>query len=271
MSTSMSTPDTYEIYAIRYAHHPRRASENFLGGDPHDGPMPLDYFVWAIVGERRTFVVDCGFDAEMARKRQRQLFRTPGEGLKMVGIDPAQVRDVIVTHMHYDHAGCLDLFPAARYHVQDREMAFCTGRYMCHANARIPFEAGDVVTMVRKIFEGRVEFHDGDDELAPGVTLHRLGGHSMGLQVVRVRTRRGWVVVASDASHLYANMEQGRPFPILYNAAETLEGYNTLRRLAESPQHIIPGHDPLVMVRYPVARAGLEGIVVRVDVDPVGE
>ena len=65
-------------------------------------------------------------------------------------------------------------------------------------------------------------------------------------------------------------MEQGRPFPILYSAAETLEGYNTLRRLAESPAHIIPGHDPLVMVRYPAARTGLEGMVARVDVDPVG-
>jgi len=268
----MSTNDsTYEVYAIRYAHHPRRASENFLGGDPHDGPMPMDYFVWAIVGVQRTFVVDCGFDAEMARKRGRQLVRTPADGLKTIGIDPAAVRDVIVTHMHYDHAGCLDMFPSAKYHVQDREMAFCTGRLMCHEHARIPFEAGDVVTMVRKIFEGRVEFHDGDDELAPGVTIHRVGGHSMGLQVVRVRTRRGWVVLASDASHYYANMEQGRPYPILYNVGDLLEGFNTLRRLAESPAHIIPGHDPLVLVRYPAARAGLEGVAVRVDAELVGE
>ena len=111
----MSIPDTYEIYAIRYAHHPRRASENFLGGDPHDGPMPIDFFVWAIIGENRTFVVDTGFNAEMARKRKRELLRTPAEGLKMIGIEPAKVQDVIVTHMHYDHAGCLDEFPAARY------------------------------------------------------------------------------------------------------------------------------------------------------------
>jgi len=142
---------------------------------------------------------------------------------------------------------------------------------MCHAHARIPFEAGDVVTMVRKIFEGRVEFHDGDDELAPGVTIHRVGGHSMGLQVVRVRTRRGWVVVASDASHFYANMEQGRPYPIVYNVGEMLEGFDTIQRLAESPQHVIPGHDPLVMTRYPAAKPGLEGIVVRLDADPINK
>jgi glyoxylase-like metal-dependent hydrolase (beta-lactamase superfamily II) len=267
----MTIPDSYEIYAIRYAHHPRRASENFLGGDPHDGPMPMDYFVWALVGEKQTFVVDTGFNAEMARKRQRELLRTPAEGLKMIGIEPAQVRDVIVTHMHYDHAGCLDQFPNARYHVQDREMAFCTGRHMCHGVTRVPFEASDVTSMVQRIFEGRVTFHDGDDELAPGITLHHIGGHSMGLQVVRVRTRRGWVVVASDASHYYANMEQGRPYPILYNVGEMLEGFDTLFRLAESPRHVIPGHDPLVLSRYPAAKPGLEGIVVRLDAEPVND
>jgi glyoxylase-like metal-dependent hydrolase (beta-lactamase superfamily II) len=91
----------------------------------------------------------------------------------------------------------------------------------------------------------------------------------MGLQVVRVRTRRGYVVVASDASHFYANMEQGRPYPILFNVGEMLEGFHTVRRLAESPRHVIPGHDPLVLTRYPAAKPGLEGIVARLDVDPI--
>jgi glyoxylase-like metal-dependent hydrolase (beta-lactamase superfamily II) len=118
--------------------------------------------------------------------------------------------------------------------------------------------------------EGRVAFHDGDDELAPGVTLHHIGGHSMGLQVVRVRTRRGWVVVASDASHFYANMEQGRPYPVLFNVGEMLEGFNTVRKLAESPRHVIPGHDPLVLTRYP-AKPGLAGIIARLDADPISD
>jgi glyoxylase-like metal-dependent hydrolase (beta-lactamase superfamily II) len=264
----MPERDTYELYAIRYAHHPRRASENFLGGDPHDGPMPMDYFVWAIVGGERTFAVDCGFDAEMARKRQRNLLRDPGEAFQAVGLNPASVKDVIVTHMHYDHAGCLDLFPSARYHLQDREMSFCTGRRMADACTRLPFEAEHVCTMVRKIFAGRVEFHDGDAELAPGITVHRVGGHSLGLQVVRVRTRRGWVVLASDATHYYANFEQGRPYPIVVDVAEMLEGFRTLHKLAESPAHVIPGHDPLVLTRYPAARPGLEGVV-RLDADPL--
>lgn len=264
----MPDPEPYEIYAIRYAHHDRTASENFIGGDPHDGPMPLDYFVWAITGGGQTFVLDTGFDAAMGERRKRQHLRDPGEGLKMIGVDPAAVEDVIISHMHYDHAGNHALFPNARYHLQDREMGFCTGRCMCHPSMRFAFDKEDVAAMVRRLFEGRVRFHDGTDEIAPGLSVHHVGGHTMGLQVTRVWTRRGWVVLASDASHLYANMEQERPYPVVYNVGDMLEAYETLRRLASSPAHIIPGHDPLVMTRYPAAKPGLEGIVARLDVEP---
>lgn len=257
--------DTYEIHAIKYAHHERLARDNFIGGDPHDVPMPLDYFVWAIVGAGRVIVVDTGFDPEMGRIRARTMLRPPGEGLQAIGVDPSQVADVIITHMHYDHAGNHTLFPAATYHLQDREMAYCTGRCMCHHALRHAFEAEDVAVMVRRVFEGRVRFHDGSSEVAPGISVHLVGGHTNGLQVVRVRTNRGWVVLASDASHLYANMDQGRPFPVVYNVGDMLEGHERIRRLADSSDHIIPGHDPEVMNRYPAANDGLEGWIVRLD------
>jgi glyoxylase-like metal-dependent hydrolase (beta-lactamase superfamily II) len=262
--------DSYEVFAVKYAHHTRRSSENFIGGDPHDVPMPLDYFVWAIRNPSRTIVVDTGFTEEMAAKRGRDHIRSPGAGLKTIGIDADKVADVVITHMHYDHAGGLDAFPDARFHIQDREMHYCTGRCMCHAHLRQTFEAEDVVAMVRRVFDGRAQFHDGASALAPGITLHLIGGHALGLQAVQVKTRRGYVVLASDASHFYANYEQGRPFPIVANMVETLEGYRTIQELASSPRHVIPGHDPLVLTRYPAAGAGLEGIVVRLDAEPTG-
>jgi glyoxylase-like metal-dependent hydrolase (beta-lactamase superfamily II) len=129
------------------------------------------------------------------------------------------------------------------------------------------YEVEDVCTMVRRLFSGHLQFHDKFDELAPGLTVHHIGGHTMGLQAVRIWTKRGWVVLASDASHLYANMDEARPFPAVYNVGEVLEGYRTLRKLASSPNHIVPGHDPLVLKRYPAAKPGLEGTAVRLDVE----
>ena len=261
--------DTYEIYAIHYGHHDRKAHENFIGGDPHDGnDMPLDYFVWAIVGEGRTFLLDTGFAPDMAKKRGRQLVRPVHEGLAAIGVDPAAVGDVILSHMHYDHAGNLPLFPKARFHIQDAEMEYVTGRLMCHGMLRGAFEAEHVAQMVHNVFDGRVQFHDGVSELAPGITLHKVGGHTKGLQVTRVKTRRGWVVLASDAAHLYANMERSHPFPIIVDVGDYLEAFNTIRNLASSDAHIVPGHDPLVLARYPLAKPGLTGIV-RLDVEPV--
>jgi glyoxylase-like metal-dependent hydrolase (beta-lactamase superfamily II) len=256
---------SYEVYALKYAHHARLRSENFIGGDPHDGPMPLDYFVWLIRGEGREIVVDTGFSAAMATKRGRDHIRCPTQALKMVGCDAATVKDVVITHLHYDHVGNFDLFPAATLHLQELEMRYATGRYMGHECFRGAYEVEDVVGMVRRVYEDRVRFHDGDAEIAPGVSLHLIGGHTMGLQVVRVATRSGPLVLASDASHFYANMEEGRPFPIVWSVADMIDGYARLRALAGSPERIIPGHDPLVLERFPAPSAPLEGVVVRLD------
>ena len=190
------------------------------------------------------------------------------EGLEAIGISPSAVRDVVITHMHYDHCGNDELFPGANYHLQDAEMDYATGRCMCHREMAKPFEADDVARMVHRVFERRVRFHDGADTLAPGVTVHKIGGHTKGLQVVRVETERGPVVLASDSTHFYAHFEHNRVFPIVYNIADMLEGYATLRRLAASPSHIIPGHDPLVLARYPAANSATEGWIVRLDQEP---
>jgi glyoxylase-like metal-dependent hydrolase (beta-lactamase superfamily II) len=262
------TMQEYEVYAVKYGHHERRSGENFIGGDEHDVPMALDFYVWAIKGPERTYVVDTGFSKETAARRQRLHLRCPGDGLRMVGVDAAEVEDVIITHMHYDHAGNSALFPRARYHVQDKEIDFCTGRCMCHNIFRRAFEFEDVAGMVRKVFEGRVQFHDGDEELAPGLSVHHIGGHTKGIQAVRVWTKRGWLVLASDTTHFYANMEQERPFPIVYDVAQMVAGYARLSKLASSKAHIIPGHDPLVLARYPAPNRELEGIAARLDVEP---
>ena len=183
-------------------------------------------------------------------------------------VDASNVEDVIITHMHYDHVGTFDDFPKARFHLQDAEMSFATGRHMSNDYMRHPYEVDEVVSMVRLVYKDRVKFHDGNAELAPGVTVHRIGGHTDGLQSVRVMTQRGWVVLASDASHYYEHMRSKRLFTLAFNLGDMLNGYRTLHELAESADHVIPGHDPLVMNYYPAPSPDLEGIVVRLDVPP---
>ena len=258
---------TYKIYMIRYARQDRNRPVNFFGGDPHDTPMPIDYFNWVITNEKRTIVVDTGFDEASAARRGREMMKPINKGLEAIGLRPDAIENVIVTHMHYDHAGNTEMFPAARYHIQEREMAYVTGKCMCHELIRHPFEEEDVVSMVRKVFAGRVEFYDGDGEVAPGITVHQIGGHSKGLQSVCVNTERGPVVLASDAAHYYEHIENNRAFAIFDSLSELLEGYRILRRLAPTPQHIVPGHDPEVFNRYPAAE-NMDGWAVRVDLPP---
>ena len=264
----MAAIEDYEVYAIRYATLARKASDNFIGADPHEEGSPLDYFVWLARSPTRTFVIDTGFETGVAERRGRKMLLATDIGLKRLGVDAAEVRDVIITHLHYDHVGNFALFPKARFHLQDREMQFATGRHMTQAIFSHAYEVEEVVGMVREVYQGRVLFHDGEAELAPGLSVHHIGGHTMGIQSVRVHTRIGWIVLASDATHLYANMNDTRPFPIVHSVAAMVEGYRRLRELADHPNYVVPGHDPLVMQRYPAAGPGLEGIAVRLDVEP---
>ena len=110
--------------------------------------------------------------------------------------------------------------------------------------------------------------HNGMVEIHPGIRLHPGPGHSPGLQFVSVETTRGTVVLASDVSHYYENAESSRPYTIAVDVPAMLESMERLRQVASTPDHIVPGHDPAVMQRYPAAGPGLEGIAVRLDLPP---
>ena len=255
----------YEVYAIRYATVERRADENFIGGDPHDSGMAMDYFIWVARNSIHSYVVDTGFNEKTAARRRRHYLRSPVESLRQLGIEAGEVKDLIITHLHYDHIGNFDLFPRARFHLQDGEMAFATGRYMSSSLFSQAYEQDEVSAMVRNVYAGRVSFYDGDATLAPGLSVHLIGGHTRGLQVVRIWTRVGWLVLASDASHYRRNLIEERPFPIVFDVGEMFDGWKRLRELAEGTENIIPGHDPVVMLEYQAPAPSMEGFVVRLD------
>jgi glyoxylase-like metal-dependent hydrolase (beta-lactamase superfamily II) len=217
----------------------------------------------------RVFLVDTGFTAETAAHRKRTFLRCPIESLRHLDIDPDAVTDVILTHLHYDHVGNFHKLPHARFHLQERELTFATGRYVRYPYFGHGFEEEDIVGVVRLNFKRRLELYEGDVELAPGLTLHFAPGHTAGLQVVRVHTQRGHVVLASDASHFYENIRTNRPFIAVVDIGAMLDAFRKIERLADSSRHIIPGHDPLVMHQYPAPSPALQDIVVRLDVNPM--
>ena len=199
--------DIWEVYAVRYAEHQRKAAENYIGGDPHDVLQPLDYFVWVIKNGKRTFAGRHRLRPAGRRRRRGRTVITPiDQGLKRLGVEPDTIEDVIISHMHYDHCGNIDMFPRARYHVQDKEMNYCTGRCMCHKQLRNSYEEGYVVSMLRKVFAGRVTLPRRRERTGAGhhAASHRRPRHGLaerpGEDEARLRDarlRRGASVPAS--------------------------------------------------------------------------
>lgn len=260
---------TWEVYAIKYAdRNARTRGDSFIFDDNHDAPHAMDYFMWLLRRGAETILIDTGYDAEEAAARGRPIRLNPAQALSDLGVTPEAINQIIVTHLHYDHAGGLQLFPNATLHMQAAEMAYATGPCMCHDTLRMPFTAGHVCEAIKRLYAGKVVFHDGDAEVAEGVSVHRIGGHSRGLQAVRVRTDAGWMVLASDAAHFYENLWRRKPFPIVVDLEDMLQGFTRLETLASRKELIIPGHDPLVRKLFPLA--GPDHLF-RLDRGPTGE
>jgi glyoxylase-like metal-dependent hydrolase (beta-lactamase superfamily II) len=248
----MASP--WQVTAIRYASVELPARQLGLEADIHDAIGTLDYFIWLVSDGDRHVLVDTGFDAEEGARRGRRMLKHPVESLEALQVDPADVSDIVLTHLHYDHAGNLDAFPNARFHLQAAEMNYATGPCMCHSRMRRPFSAEDVVRAVRLVYQDRIVFHDGDFDFAPGISVHLIGGHSRGLQVVRVEAQSRVIVIASDALHLMRYLDDGDAFPLFADYQRVVEGYRRLRELAGVSGVVLPGHDPGVVTMFPPVR-----------------
>lgn len=259
----------WEVYALKYAdRNSRTRKDSFIFDDNHDQPHEMDYFIWVLKSGEQVILVDTGYDDAEARRRDRPIIREPAAALAGIGLKPVDITTLIVTHLHYDHAGGLSQFPNATIHLQSAEMAYATGPCMCHDTLRMPFSADHVCEAVKRLYSGRVVFHDGDGEVADGVTVHCIGGHSRGLQAVRVRTTSGWLCLASDAAHYYENVFARKPFPIVVDLQNMLDGFDRIQALASHRSLLIPGHDPQVMSLF--ERAGPD-YAVRLDQGPMKE
>ena len=267
----MADLPNYEIYAVRYAKQDLRSEGHmFLGGDHTKMIQGLDFFTYALRGGGRSWIVDTGMTEPKAKRmgRNYDFLCRPSEALAQIGIDAASATDVILTHAHLDHVGTLDDYRRARFHIQDEEMIHVTGRDMTHPPFRLAYHQDDIKDLVDLLYAGRMVFHDGSTELAPGIEFILVGGHARGQAVLRVHTARGWVVLASDAVHVFDETDHERPFSVFYDLMAMLEGYREINRLAGSRDRLVPGHDARVTKAYPAAIEGSEGRILRLDLAP---
>lgn len=256
-----TAPDLFALYAIRYASRDGVRGQHFHGWERRsDEPHPTDYFVWLARSSTRTVVIDAGMSPQRAAAATGVRYRgAPSALLAELDVSAESVDDVVLTHLHYDHTGCAWDFPTAVVHVQRRELDYWEGP-LAARNRREHWLAtpADIARVRAGIELGSTRLADGDVELMPGLSVHLVGGHTAGMQVVRVHTRRGHVVVASDASHYFENIEQDHPFAILHDVPGMFSAFDRINELADSPAHIAPGHDPELFARFD-AVASYEG------------
>ncbi|GAA2883699.1 N-acyl homoserine lactonase family protein [Nonomuraea rubra] len=213
----MSTHPQYTVYAVRYAQRDARRGEHFHGYEPGgESSHPTAYYVWAAVSGEHTVVVDTGIAPGRAARVQGLDYRcSPVEALAELGIAAESVDHVVLTHLHYDHTGTARDFPRARYVVQRAELDYWDrppGRSASPASAGL-LDDGDLAHLTAAVKDGRALVPDGDAALLPGLSVHLVGGHTAGMQVVRVETARGPVVLASDASTLLREHRERPPLP----------------------------------------------------------
>ncbi|WP_284740169.1 N-acyl homoserine lactonase family protein [Amycolatopsis sp. RTGN1] len=238
----------FEVYALCYGRRTGYRGEHFLGHDRDSAaPHPTAYYVWLAVSPEHTVLVDAGIRAARAREVDGLEYVEPVRLLAALGVDPGQVGHVVLTHLHYDHCGTVADFPGARFVVQRSELDYWTGPWA----KRIERERWllDEVALDH-VRAGPVDLVDGDAEVVPGLSVHLVGGHTAGMQVVRVETAAGPVVLASDASHFHENLDDDRPAPLLHSMTGVYGAFDRVKELAGAGP-VVPGHDPEVLARYP--------------------
>jgi glyoxylase-like metal-dependent hydrolase (beta-lactamase superfamily II) len=246
----------YQVYALKCGERDTTACEFFYRQPSHER-ITLHYFVWLILGGPHPVLVDTAFGEEDAGARGLRGYVSPAAMVSRLGVRAEEIPLALVTHLHWDHWAGFGHFPGAEFWIQRDEIAFWTGAVARYEAYRMSAHAGALAELVRLNYASRVRVVEGTREVLPGLHVHRLGGHTAGLQIVSVETAKGRVVLTSDASHFYRNVERFQPVQIITNLPEMLAGFETIRALAGSPRLIVAGHDPEVATRFDQIEPGI--------------
>jgi glyoxylase-like metal-dependent hydrolase (beta-lactamase superfamily II) len=251
----------YEVFAIRYASIPDFPVNALIAGADPQRKLSIAMTVWILRGNGHNILVDSGFyHPQFFKQFTVAGFVKPSEAVGQPGIMPAgqpaltpeDITDVVITHMHWDHADGMDLFPKARIWLQKDEYTYYTGEAWQNPRTHGGIEPDDVLVAVKLNLAGRVTLVNGDSQqILPGITCYTGGKHTFQSQYVGVNTKAGTVILASDNMYLYENLEKHVPIAQTLDAASNLRAQDRMKQLAASPRLIVPGHDPAVFEKFP--------------------
>lgn len=262
VNAQQQTPPVYELYAISYGVLPDFPVASLVASADKARKLDIQMMVWLLKGPAgRNVLVDAGFYRDKFLQRWKPKdFVKPSEAIAKVGLKPADITDIIITHIHWDHLDGADLFPNARLWIQHDEYSYYTGEAW-QAGGSNAADKDDVLMLVKLNTERRVQLVKGDNqEILPGIRVFTGGRHTYASQYVSVNTASGTAVVASDNLYLYENLERRAPIAQTLDAASNLRAQERMKQLASHPRLIVPGHDPAVFVRFPKPGNGVAKI-----------
>ena len=249
---SASTPE-YSIEAIRYADSPGDPVADLVIGAPKDEKIDTVYALWLIRGGGRNILFDSGFHRPRWFKEWTiKDYLRPDEAVRLVGVNPEEVTDVVISHAHWDHMGGIDLFPKANVWIQKDEFRYYTGEAWQPGGDHGGIDPDDVQELVRLNTEGRLRLVDGDNvEILPGIRAYTGARHTFASQYLRVDGNPPFVL-ASDSVYLYRNLAEHKPSATFSKADYPLNIKNQERmiQLAGSPDRVVPGHDALQFQKF---------------------
>jgi glyoxylase-like metal-dependent hydrolase (beta-lactamase superfamily II) len=248
-----ATPQ-YSIQAILFGTSPDVPVAELVMGGPEDVKIDIADVIWLIRGGGHTILFDSGFHRDTFAKRfPTNDYLRPDEAVKLAGVQPDQVTDIVISHAHWDHMGGIDLFPKAQVWIQAEEYRYYTLAAWQPGGNHGGIDPADVTELVRINTEGRLHLVDGDDiEIFPGIRAYAGARHTYASQYLRIDGNSPYVL-ASDNVYLYLNLTSHRASATFSDSdrAANLAAQARMISLAGSPDRVLPGHDLLQFQRYP--------------------